>query len=288
MLAVSITHADGSTLLPGFDSLWLRRGDSEVLSEEERRRCADELSRAGRLKKPVAQPSRSFPGLEARDAWRIQELWAQQRLAQGARLIGYKIGLTSPAMQAALQASEPVSGRIFDDAVHSPDEAIAVGRFLMPRVEAELAFILHRALRGPGVTLEDVLRTPHSVVPALEIVDRRTEMPRTLVDTIADNAAFGGLVLGARSLPPGSDLRRVGTTLSRNEAIEETGVSAAVMGHPAAAVAWLANRLHAAQAALEEGQIVLSGAFMPSVEVRSGDRVVADYGTCGTLEVSFV
>lgn len=259
-----------------------------MLSDDECRHCAEELSRAARLRKPSAQPSRSFPGIGAGDARRIQDAWAQARQAQGARLIGYKIGLTSRAMQAALQASEPVSGRIFDDAVHPPGQAIAVSRFLTPRIEAELAFILHRPLRGPGVTLEDVLRTPHTIVPALEIVDRRTEMPRTLADTIADNAAFGGLVLGARPLPSGIDLRWVGTALSRNEVIEETGVSAAVMGHPAAAVAWLANTLHCVQGALEEGQIVLSGAFVRSVEVHSGDRIVADYGTCGALEVSFV
>jgi 2-oxo-hept-3-ene-1,7-dioate hydratase len=259
-----------------------------VLSDDQCRRCAEELLRAGQLRQAAVQPSRSIPGIEVRDAWRIQDLWAQERMSQGARLIGYKIGLTSHAMQTALQTSEPDTGRIFHDTVHRVGEAIAAARFLTPRIEVELAFVLHRSLPGPGVTIEDVLRTPHSVVPALEIVDRRTELPRTIVDTIADNAAFGGIVLGTRALEESVDLRWVAATLARNQVIEESGVSAAVMGHPAAAVAWLANTLHAAQCGLEAGQVILSGAFMRSIEVRPGDRILADYGPCGALEVSFV
>lgn len=259
-----------------------------MLSDDQCGRCAAELLSAGQLKKAATQPSRLFPAIEVRDAHRIQDLWSKARIARGARLIGYKVGLTSHALQSALQTSEPASGRIFHDTVHRAGEAITAAAFLTPRIEVELAFVLHRSLPGPGVRIEDVLRTPHTVVPALEIVDRRTDMPRTIADTIADNAAFGGIVLGTRALEADTDLRRVAATLSKNGLIEESGVSAAVLGQPAAAVAWLANSLHAAQSGLEAGQVVLSGAFMRSIEVHAGDRIRADYGACGALEVSFV
>lgn len=261
----------------------------DVLSDDERRRCAADILRAERQKKPSVQPSRMFPAIGIEDAYRIQDLCAQARIAQGARLIGYKIGLTSHAMQTALQTSEPDSGHIFDDAVHRTGARIPADAFTRPRLEAELAFVLGEPLQGPGARIEDVLRATQAVTPALEIVDRRTDLPRTIADTIADNAAFGGIVVGTRPLPlPEADIRWVGATLSRNGVIEESGLSAAVMGHPAAAVAWLANRLHAAHSRLEKGQIVLSGAFMRSIEVGAGDVVVADYGPFGTLEVTFV
>ncbi|HZO20993.1 MAG TPA: fumarylacetoacetate hydrolase family protein [Steroidobacteraceae bacterium] len=259
-----------------------------MLSEEECARCADEMLCAAVLRRPATRPSRTFPDITFQDACRIQDLWAQMRLTRGGKLLGYKVGLTSAAARQALRAAEPSCGRIFEEDVHSPAEHIPADRFLKPSLEVELAFIVHEALEGPELRSEDVLRIPHEVVPAFEIVDRRTELPRTLADTIADNAAFGGLILGRQALHADVDLSRVGATLFRNGTIEDTGLAAAVMGHPAAAVAWLANKLHATGATLQKGQIVLTGAFLRPIDVRRGDRIAADYQPGGTLEALFV
>ncbi|MGH8139401.1 MAG: 2-keto-4-pentenoate hydratase [Steroidobacteraceae bacterium] len=260
-----------------------------MLSDEECRRCAEDILRAARHREPIQQPTRTFPAMDILDAYRIQDLCVQARIAGGARVVGHKIGLTSRAMQVALQTNEPDSGRILDDAVYRHGAQIRADSFLKPLLEVEVAFIMGENLEGPDVRTEDVMRATQRVVPALEIVDRRTDLPRTLIDTIADNAAFGAIVIGADSRPPKDvDVGWLGATLARNGVIEESGVSAAVMGHPAAAVAWLANRLHGAGAGLEKGQLVLSGAFMRPVNVKAGDSILADYGPLGTLGVSFV
>jgi 2-oxo-hept-3-ene-1,7-dioate hydratase len=259
-----------------------------VLSDEQCRRCAEELLRAQREKRLTGAPSRAHPDLTVADAYRIQDLWAAEREARGARVVGRKIGLTSRAMQAAYAMSEPDYGRILDDAVHGDGARIAAAAFFKPRVEVELAFILGAALRGPGVQMFDALRAAELVVPALEIIDHRTEPTRAVVDMIADNAAFGAIVIGGRAVRPlDADIRWIGATLSKNGAIEESGVSASVMGHPAAAVAWLANALAAVGARLEPGQIVLSGSFTRPVEVAAGDVIHADYGPLGSIAVSF-
>lgn len=260
-----------------------------MLSDEECRRCAQDILRAERQKTPIPQPSRTFPAMDVGDAYRIQDLWARGRAAQGARMVGYKIGLTSHAMQKALHALEPDSGLIFDDAVYRHGAQIPADRFLKPLLEVELAFTMGEDLQGPGAQIDDVLRATQFLSPAFEIVDRRTDLPRTITDTIADNAAFGAIVIGPKSVRPVDvDVRWVGATLARNGVIEESGVSAAVMGHPAAAVAWLANRLHICGAKVGKGQIILSGAFMRPVDVRPGDEIIADYGSLGPLAVSFV
>lgn len=260
-----------------------------MLSEEECRRVAEALLRAGREKRLAAPPSRTFPHLTIADGYRIQNLWVELRAAAGARVIGRKIGLTSRAMQAAYAMDEPDYGRILDDAVHGDGARISIADFFRPRVEVELAFILGADLRGPGVQLYDAVRATELVVPALEIIDHRTEPSREVADMIADNAAFGAIVVGGRAIRPvDADIRWVGATLSRNGVIEESGVSAAVMGHPAAAVAWLANALGAVGARLERGHIVLSGSFTRPVEVAAGDVFHADFGPLGSLAVSFI
>jgi 2-oxo-hept-3-ene-1,7-dioate hydratase len=260
-----------------------------MLSEEERRRCAEELLRAQRELQPIQQPSRTYPAMEIEDAYRVQDLWVEARIAGGARVAGHKIGLTSRAMQMASKMTEPDYGRILDDALYNDGARIRADRFLKPRLEVELAFVMGADLAGDNVRTYDVLRATEFIVPALEIIDYRTEVPRAITDTIADNAAFGAMVIGGRMIRPMDvDIRWIGATLSKNGVIEESGVSAAVMGHPAAGIAWLVNKLHAVDDKLLKGEIVLSGSFTRPVDVRAGDVIHADYGPIGAIGVSFV
>ena len=258
-------------------------------TEDERRRAAEEILRAERERVPIQQLSRTFPNMEIEDAYRVQDLWAEARIAKGARVIGHKIGLTSRAMQMASKITEPDYGRILDDAMYNDGAQIRADLFLKPRLEVELAFIMGEDLEGPGIRTYDVLRATEFVLPALEIIDYRTEVPRAIVDTIADNAAFGAIVVGGRTIRPMDiDVRWVGATLSKNGIIEESGVSAAVMGHPAAGIAWLVNKLHAVGAKLKRGQIVLGGSFTRPVDIAQGDVIHADYGPLGAIGVSFI
>ena len=259
-----------------------------MLSDDILRQCAHRLIEAEADKKPVQQFSRTYPEMTLNDAYRIQDYWAEAKIAKGARVVGHKIGLTSRAMQMASRITEPDYGRILDDALFRNEARIPAGRFIKPRLEVELAFIMGEDLEGPGVHIYDVMRATELIAPALEIIDYRTEVPRAIVDTIADNAAFGAIVVGGRPVRPFDvDVRWVGATLAQNGIIEESGVSAAVMGHPAAGVAWLVNKLHAVGAKLEKGQIVLSGSFTRPVDIASGDVIHADYGQLGQVSLSF-
>ena len=259
-----------------------------MLTDEQRRDGAAQLIAAERDRRAVPQLSITFPGIELDDAYAIQMLWARQRIAAGARIVGHKIGLTSRAMQMASKMTEPDYGFLLDDMLYNDGAKIPAGRFLAPRLEVELAFVLGQPLRGPGVRVHDVLRATEYVVPALEIIDYRTEVPRAVTDTIADNAAAAAMVTGGRVIRPWDvDIRWVGATLSKNGVIEESGVSAAVMGHPAGGIAWLANKLAPLGDGLDAGHILLAGSFTRPVSVAAGDVVHADYGPLGAVAVSF-
>jgi 2-oxo-hept-3-ene-1,7-dioate hydratase len=191
-------------------------------------------------------------------------------------------------MQQASKMTEPDYGVILDDALYRDGARLPAGTFIKPRLEVELAFVMGGDLAGAGCQVHDVLRATEFVQPALEIIDYRTEVPRQIVDTIADNAAFGAIVLGGRTVRPFDvDLRWIGATLSQNGTIEESGVSAAVMGHPAAGLAWLVNKLAPLGGGLKKGDIVLGGSFTRPVDVRAGDVIFADYGPLGAIGVSF-
>jgi 2-oxo-hept-3-ene-1,7-dioate hydratase len=260
-----------------------------MLTDDERRRGAEDLYNADRERRVIPQLSRTFPAIELEDAYAIQSMWAEKRIADGARIIGHKIGLTSRAMQMASKITEPDYGYLTDDMLYRDGAQIPAGRFMAPRLEVELAFVMSETLEGPGIQIYDVMRATEFVVPALEIIDYRTEVPRAITDTIADNAAAGGMIVGGRTVRPMDvDIRWVGATLSKNGIIEESGVSAAIMGHPAAGIAWLVNKLHAVGARLEKGQIVLAGSFTRPVSVAPGDVIHADYGPLGAIGVSFV
>ncbi|KQQ89419.1 2-oxo-hept-4-ene-1,7-dioate hydratase [Aureimonas sp. Leaf324] len=259
-----------------------------MLTDDQRREAAASILRAEETRIPVVQLSRTYPEMEIEDAYRIQDLWADERIARGARLAGHKIGLTSRAMQMASKMTEPDYGRILDDALFNDGAQIPATRFIKPRLEVELAFVMGEDLEGPGTRIHDVMRATEYVVPALEIIDYRTEVPRAITDTIADNAAFGAIVVGGRVFRPFDvDVRWIGATLSKNGIIEESGVSAAIMGHPAAGIAWLVNKLAAVGAGLKKGQIVLGGSFTRPVDIAPGDVIHADYGPCGAIGVSF-
>ncbi|OWV73764.1 2-oxo-hepta-3-ene-1,7-dioate hydratase [Rhizobium sp. R339] len=260
-----------------------------MITEQERQEAANALLKAETDRKPIVQPSKTYPGLELEDAYKIQALWAEARAAKGARVVGHKIGLTSRAMQMASKMTEPDYGVILDDALYNDGAQIKAELFIKPRLEVELAFVMGEDLDGPGTRVYDVMRATEFVVPALEIIDYRTEVPRAITDTIADNAAFGAIVVGGRIVRPMDiDIRWVGATLSKNGIIEESGVSAAIMGHPAAGIAWLVNKLYAVGGGLKKGQIVLAGSFTRPVDIAQGDVIQADYGPVGSIGVSFV
>jgi len=212
-----------------------------------------------------------------------------QKLRSGRRLIGHKVGLTSKAMQRSSQIDEPDYGHLLDNMVLADGAKVPHARFCAPRVEIELAFVLGRSLRGPGVSLTDVLRAAEFVVPALEIVDARVQNPRKIFDTIADNGAAAGIVLGGRPVRPlDVDLRWVGGILSVNGEIEETGLAAGVLGHPAMGVAWLASKLGEHGVTLEAGHLVLAGSFTRVIFAKKGDTVHGDFGPLGSVAVQFV
>ena len=260
-----------------------------MLNQEQRQHCADTLYTADTTRKLIEQPSKTYAGIELADAYAIQDLWLERRIQEGARLVGRKIGLTSRAMQIASNFTEPDYGFLTDDMLIADGAQIETARFLSPRIEVELAFIMGRDLQGAGCTVADVMRATEFVTPALEVIAYRTLLPRVIVDTIADNAAAGAMITGGRVVRPFDlDIRWVGATLSKNGIIEESGVSAAVMGHPAAGIAWLVNKLSRHGVGLKAGQTVLAGSFTRPVAVTVGDVFQADYGPLGSLGVRFI
>ncbi|MFT0546473.1 2-oxo-hept-4-ene-1,7-dioate hydratase [Allopusillimonas ginsengisoli] len=259
-----------------------------MLTPAQHKQAAQLLLQAERQAKPVKQLDETFPGMEIADSYAIQKEVLAAKLAAGSQLRGHKIGLTSKAMQNIQGINEPDYGFLLDDMFFSDGDTIPVDRFIVPRVEVELAFILNKPLKGNNVTLQDVLRATEYVQPALEIVDGRTMYPRRIVDNIADNAASAGIVLGGRPVRPMDiDLRWVGCLLYRNGVIEETGVSAGVMGHPARGVEWLAKKLAAFDTSLEAGSVILAGSFTRTVSVQAGDTIHADFGELGGVSVYF-
>ncbi len=257
---------------------------------------ARELHAVRRTRAQLEHFSKRHPDMTIADSYAIQRAWMALERADGRRVIGHKIGLTSRAMQIASQITEPDHGTLLDDMLLRDGGEVAASRFIVPRFETELAFILAKPVRGPGVTVFDVLGATDYVVPALELIDARIEQfdrhskaPRTVLDTIADNAASAALVMGGRPVKPDAvDLRWIGALLSKNGVIEESGLGAAVLNHPANGVAWLANKLAAYDEGLAAGEIVLSGSFTRPVACAAGDTFHADYGPLGSISMHFV
>ncbi len=259
------------------------------------RELAARLDKAEKSRTQLGHFSREFPAMDISDGYMIQREWVRMKLAEGRTTIGHKIGLTSRAMQRSSNVNEPDFGALLNDMLFEDGRDIPMARFIEPRVEVELAFILGKPLRGPGCTVFDVLNATDHVVPAIEIIDARiarldkeTGATRKVFDTISDNAANAGLVLGGRPVRPHDvDLRWVSALLYRNAVIEESGVAAAVLNHPANGPAWLANKLAAYDEALEPGEIILGGSFTAPVFASAGDTFHIDFGPVGSIAVRF-
>jgi 2-oxo-hept-3-ene-1,7-dioate hydratase len=267
-----------------------------VLDQNTIESLARALHESERSRQQIRHFSGLHPGMTIEDGYAIQRAWVKLKLAEGRVIKGHKIGLTSRAMQIASQITEPDYGALLDDMFIHDGSEIPTNRFILPRVEVELAFVLARPLRGPGVTLMDVLSATEYVVPALEIIDARieqldrdTKAPRKVLDTISDNAANAGIVCGGRPIKPDAvDLRWCGALLYKNGVIEESGLAAAVLNHPANGVAWLANKLAPYDESLAAGEIVLGGSFTRPVAAAAGDVFHADYGQLGSITAHFV
>ncbi len=259
--------------------------DPDVIAE-----IAAELAEADRTKSVIPRITARYPNATIEDSYAIQRVWRDRQLASGRHLVGRKIGLTSKAMQQATGITEPDYGVMFDDTVWENGSSIPFDDFSNVRIEVELAFVLGDPLEGPRCSLFDVLRATEYVTPALEVLNSHIELEgRTIVDTISDNAAYGGMVLGGVPVRPDDvDLRWVSALLYRNETIEETGVAAGVLNHPATGVAWLANKLAGHGDRLEAGEIILAGSFTRPMWVSRGDSVLCDYGPMGTITCRFV
>ena len=259
-----------------------------MMSDADRNKAADILMKAEKERKQAVPLTKTWPDITMEDAYAISTEVADRKIAAGAKLIGHKVGLTSKAMQRSSQIDEPDYGHLLDTMMIADGAKVPHGNFCLPRVEVELAFVLGKPLKGPGVGLVDVLRATEYVIPALEIVDARLKDPRKIFDTVADNGAAAGIVVGGRPVGPTDvDLRWVGGIIYRNSEIEETGVAAGVLGHPALGVAWLANKLGSRRDA-RAGHLVLAGSFTRVVFAHKGDTLHGDFGALGGIAVQFV
>jgi 2-oxo-hept-3-ene-1,7-dioate hydratase len=265
---------------------------------------AAELQQSQQTRTQVEHFSKRHPGMTVEDGYRIGRAWVELEKAAGRQVIGHKIGLTSRAMQISSQIDEPDYGTLLDHMLYTAQAGevleIPTQNFIAPRVEVELAFVLKAPLAGPNVTVDDVLAATDYITPAIEIIDarieqfdRHTKVMRKVYDTISDNAANAGIVIGAgdpafRADPRSTNRPWCGAILRQNSAVEETGLAAGVQGDPAIGIAWLANKLAPWGETLQAGEIVLAGSFTRPVAAKAGDLFEADYGPLGCLKFRFV
>ncbi len=241
--------------------------------------------------------TRTYPDATLEDAYAIQAAWIDLQVAGGAAVKGHKIGLTSKAMQSAMKIDEPDFGALLDYMFLESGSTISAGRYLDPKIEVEFAFVLGATLDRADLTSADVYAATDHIVPALELIDARSYRvhpadgrPRTVIDTISDNAADAGIVLGGGRVSPGEAasgaLRWAGAICKRNGVVEETGLGAGVLDDPVMGVVWLANRLHGLGISLMAGETILAGSFTRPVDCRSGDHFEVDFGKLGTIELT--
>ncbi len=259
------------------------------MDEKMLRMAAQELYEAEKTAKPVVRLCKRFPDMSMKDAYTVQLLGMELRQQQGHKVIGRKIGLTSKAMQEAFGVYEPDYGYIADYMMVMEGEPLSMGKLRLPKVEAEIAFVLRDKLAGPGITLTDVMRATEGVIPALEIINTRYEDWKiTVEDSIADGASIGKVVLGDNMVKvQGFDLRYTGMVLEKNGEIISTAAGAATLGHPANAVVWLANKLADYGQHLAAGDIIISGALTAACSVAAGDAVRATFDRLGSVGIRF-
>jgi 2-keto-4-pentenoate hydratase len=250
---------------------------------------ADELEAAERDRLPIQPISARVPGFSLEQAYAVQSAVIGRRLGGGAQIAGHKVGLTNIAMQQQLGVDEPDFGRLLDDMAIEADGEISLATLLQPRIEPEIAFILGSPLAGPAVTVEDVLAATEAVAPALEIIDSRiADWKITLLDTVADNASSSRFVLGPRRAVGSLDLAAIEGRLDVDGTLAGSGTGAAVLGHPAAAVAWLANTLAAFGESLAAGEVIIPGALCASVPLVLGSTYRAEIGDLGAVSVTVI
>jgi 2-oxo-hept-3-ene-1,7-dioate hydratase len=266
-----------------------------TLTTEQIASAADQLYQAEKQRQQRPALAFRYPTMTIEDAYAIQKNWIDRTVSEGDEVIGYKIGLTSRAMQQAMNIDEPDYGTLLRSMLLDNGSRISAHAFLDPRIEVELAFVLKAELGGMDVTLDDVLDATDYVVPALELiaarthrVDPETGYTRTVVDTIADNAASAGVVVAENRIDPsGVDLRWVGAIVDRNGEIEETGLAGGVMGHPGHGIVWVCRRFARHGVRLRPNDLILSGSFTRPIAVKAGDSIAADYGPFGHIAISF-
>jgi 2-keto-4-pentenoate hydratase len=260
-----------------------------MLSVATRDELAAELAQAERSRVPIAPLTLANPDIDVVDAYEIQLINIRQRIAEGARVLGHKVGLSSKAMQQMMNVDEPDYGHLLDEMQVFENTPVNASRFLYPRVEVEVGFILAADLPGEGCTEEDVLAATEAFVPSIELIDTRiTDWKIALCDTIADNASSAGFVLGeARVKPADVDVKAIDAVLTRNGEVVAEGRSDAVLGNPVTAVAWLARKVESFGVRLRKGDIVLPGSCTRAIDVRRGDEFVADFAGLGVVRLSF-
>jgi 2-oxo-3-hexenedioate decarboxylase len=249
--------------------------------------CGDILESAVRERRAISRLTEKFPDLTLEDGYQIQSLLATRRISRGSSVVGAKLGLTSRAKQVQMKCSEPVYGRLFSDNFHPANEPFEVASLIHPRVEPEIVFVMKDRLAGPGVSAADVIAATKAVCCGLEIIDSRyDDFSFTAADVVADNTSEAKLVMGPKMVDPtGLDLGLVGLLLEVDGDQVATACGAATMGHPAEAVAMLANFLGARGEAIEAGWTIFSGGLTAAVPLNAGSHVTATFGHLGTVTV---
>jgi 2-keto-4-pentenoate hydratase len=261
-----------------------------MLDSATRDELAAELARAERTRRPISPLTAAQPGIDVVDAYEIQLINIRQRVATGARVVGHKVGLSSAAMQQMMGVDEPDYGHLLDEMEVIEDTPVESAKYLYPRVEVEVGFILAEDLPGADCTEADVLAATAAFVPSIELIDTRiTDWKIALCDTIADNASSAGFVLGAARVSPadGVDIAGIDAVLTRNGEVVAKGRSDAVLGNPVTAVAWLARKVESFGVRLKVGDIVLPGSCTRAIDVRAGDEFVAEFAGLGSVRLSF-
>jgi 2-keto-4-pentenoate hydratase len=249
---------------------------------------AQTLIEAARTRTAVHPLTNDYPDLDADTAYEVQDAVVQARVDAGATIVGAKLGLTSEAKQRQMNVSEPLYGWLTDDMQLDTGEQLTCGDYIQPRCEPEVAFLLAEDLSGPHVLAAHVLAATALVFPAIDVLDSRFAGYKfTGSDVIADNSSCAGFVFGGQGVDPqGIDLRLVGCAFEKNGVLLGTAAGAAVLGHPAASVAWMIRRMAGRGQGLKAGQVVMAGALTEAVAVAPGDTVVARFDRLGTVELA--
>ena len=260
-----------------------------MLSVQARDELAADLAEAERSRVPIAPLTDRNPTIDVVDAYEIQLINIRQRVAEGARVVGHKVGLSSKAMQQMMGVDEPDYGHLLDEMQVFEDTPVKAGSYLYPRVEVEVGFVLAEDLPGAECTEADVLAATAAFAPSIELIDTRiTDWKIKLCDTIADNASSAGFVLGAERVAPESlDIKGIDAVLTRNDEVVANGRSDAVLGNPVTAVAWLARKVEGFGVRLRKGDLVLPGSCTRAIDARPGDHFVAEFDGLGSVRLTF-